>query len=125
MADGRFICKSDEYFDKHTGNCDPCKPLCDMSDCSQDCPDYTTSTTISTSGVPPSQYDTATVCLIAGLGLLFVCVVIIVTLLYKRYCQNACLTRFQNKAPQVGTPIQETGDLQESVALTITIDTID
>ncbi|KAL3858811.1 hypothetical protein ACJMK2_009064 [Sinanodonta woodiana] len=35
-----IVCKGDQYFDPNTGNCDPCAPLCAVSDCSGTCPNY-------------------------------------------------------------------------------------
>ncbi|KAL3871892.1 hypothetical protein ACJMK2_039864 [Sinanodonta woodiana] len=35
-----IVCKGDQYFDPNTGNCDPCAPLCAVSDCSSTCPNY-------------------------------------------------------------------------------------
>ncbi|KAK3590973.1 hypothetical protein CHS0354_020326 [Potamilus streckersoni] len=32
-------CQKNEYFDPHTGNCDPCAPLCAVMNCSKICPD--------------------------------------------------------------------------------------
>ncbi|KAK3590974.1 hypothetical protein CHS0354_020327 [Potamilus streckersoni] len=33
-------CKNDQYFDPHTGNCDPCATLCAVTNCSRLCPNY-------------------------------------------------------------------------------------
>ncbi|KAK3590982.1 hypothetical protein CHS0354_020336 [Potamilus streckersoni] len=117
MEDGS-ICKNNEYFDPYTGNCDPCKPICDVSDCTKLCPNYSTITT-TTTDTPSGENNTSDILIIC---LLLVCISVVISLmivLYKRYRQITCTcTRLQYKTPEDRTQaIQDTNDLLEEITL--------
>ncbi|KAK3590980.1 hypothetical protein CHS0354_020334 [Potamilus streckersoni] len=105
LAEEVIKCKNDEYFDDKTGNCDKCKPICDISDCSHVCPYYLLT-------IPTNvQHDSRTIGLVTGclVGLFLILALLLSYCLCKRHCKIRNIQNKKHLEPKI--PVQATDDV--------------